>query len=58
VRRRSRPGEISLKPAGEVVVTHEDMPAKLPEDKRIHPRRPLPPVPEAPSEDAGEGRKP
>jgi hypothetical protein len=39
------PRPFSLKPAGEVVLTHHDAPP--PSGKqRIHPRRPLPPVPE------------
>jgi hypothetical protein len=35
-----------LLPAGEVVVSQEETAAKAPPDKRIHPRRALPPVPD------------
>jgi hypothetical protein len=38
--------EILLDSHGEVVVKHEDLPAKPPADKKIHPRRPLPLVPD------------
>jgi hypothetical protein len=31
---------------GEVVVKHEDLPAPVPEEKKIHRRRPLPLVPD------------
>ncbi len=39
--------EVTLKPGTEVVLTPKEAPAKQPEDKRIHARRPLPPIPEA-----------
>jgi hypothetical protein len=39
--------EITLQPSGEVVVTHTETAAKAPEGKQIHPRRPLPRIPEA-----------
>lgn len=39
--------EVALKPGTEVVLTPKEAPAKPPDDKRIHPRRPLPVVPEA-----------
>ena len=39
--------EIVLEPAGEVVTTAEELAAKAPSGKQIHPRRPLPLVPEA-----------
>ena len=51
--RPKRPGdaepapEVVLEPAGEVVITPEETAARAPEGKRIHPRRPLPPVPDA-----------
>ena len=38
--------ETNLEPAGEFVVEHHPVPPKGPADKTIHPRRPLPPVPE------------
>ena len=44
-------GEGPMKPAGEVTVIRQDLPPSPPEDKRIHPRRPLPLVPEAPASD-------
>lgn len=37
----------ALKPAGEVVLGHEESAAKAPAGKQIHRRRPLPPVPDA-----------
>jgi hypothetical protein len=37
---------ILLNSHGEVVVKHQDLPAKPPGDKKIHPRRPLPVVPD------------
>jgi len=40
-------GAVPLKPAGDVIVKHEEEPPQPPEVKRIHPRRPLPVVPEA-----------
>jgi hypothetical protein len=43
--------EISLPLSDEVILRHEEVPPKVPEDKRIHRRRPLPLVPEeAPKE--------
>jgi hypothetical protein len=39
--------ETRLESAGEVVVTHYTTPPKTRPDKSIHPRRPLPPVPES-----------
>ena len=47
----SSPGETHLESAGEVTLDPQDEPPKPPEGKHIHPRRPLPPVPEAPTED-------
>ena len=48
----SKPGDrITLRSAGEVVITHRESAEKAPKDKRIHPRRPMPKVPEAPPED-------
>ena len=44
----SKQSEILLEPAGEAVVTAKDLPAKTAASKRIHPRRPLPLVPDAP----------
>ena len=45
-------GETALEPAGEVEVVYQEVPPAPPEDKKIHPRRPLPKTPEAPTEDA------
>jgi len=36
----------SLRYSGEFVVQHQTLPPKPPDEKRIHPRRPLPRVPE------------
>jgi hypothetical protein len=44
----SSSGKSRLPPSGEVVVTHKEEAAKPPEDKHIHPRRPLPLIPQAP----------
>lgn len=48
--------ETALEPAGEVEVIYQDVPPRPPEDKKIHQRRPLPQVPEAPAEDADEAK--
>jgi hypothetical protein len=48
--------ETPLDPAGEVEVIYRDLPPRPPEDKKIHQRRPLPRVPEAPAEDADEAK--
>ncbi|HLQ00235.1 MAG TPA: hypothetical protein VK156_03835 [Candidatus Limnocylindria bacterium] len=50
-------GEFKLQSSDEVIVKHDDLPAKPPEGKKNHPRRRLPLVPEAPREDPGENRK-
>jgi len=42
-----RPEELELKPSGQVTVRIEQTPAPAPKGRRIHPRRPLPLVPEA-----------
>jgi hypothetical protein len=39
--------EVRLKPAAEAKVIHQALPPRPPEDKRIHPRRPLPLIREA-----------
>lgn len=39
--------EVELKPMGRVKVEHHDAPPPGPPDKKIHQRRPLPPVPPA-----------
>ena len=41
-----QPGEVRLTPAGKGKVRHEERPPSPPADKKIHSRRPLPPVPE------------
>ncbi|HEX8904968.1 MAG TPA: hypothetical protein VF771_09025 [Longimicrobiaceae bacterium] len=38
--------QVPLAPAGEVTLTREPMPRHTGEPRQIHPRRPLPPVPE------------
>lgn len=43
--------EVNLDYSGEVVLTPKATLPKAPERKRIHPRRPLPRVPEAPAKD-------
>jgi hypothetical protein len=45
---QSRPGEVPLEPAGEGILDYKDTFATPSEKKSIHPRRPLPLVPEAP----------
>jgi hypothetical protein len=54
--RRAHPGRIRLKPAGEAVVTYKKSFVKSPGEKRIHSRRPLPPVPGAPPEERGQNQ--
>lgn len=49
--------ETALEPAGEVEVVYKEVPPMPPEDKKIHQRRPLPQVPEAPAEDAKEPKQ-
>lgn len=49
----NRTGEFNLPLSGEVVVQHDDLPEKPPDDKKIHPRRPLPLVPDASEKDSG-----
>lgn len=51
------PAESRLESAGEFVVEHRPIPPKGPADKKIHPRRPLPPVPNAPPHPTNEGKK-
>jgi hypothetical protein len=54
-RQKKRPvGESTLKSSGEVVLRYEKTAAKAPEGKRIHSRRPLPLVPDAPSQKSQE----
>jgi hypothetical protein len=45
-------GELVLHSPGEVVVRPQDLPAGQPGGKTIHPRRPLPPVPDAAPNDS------
>lgn len=52
-----RQDEVSLEPSGEVVVIPKASLPKAPEDKRIHPRRPLPPIPDAPDEGKEDGNQ-
>ena len=47
-REDARSPQVPLESAGEVVVEHHTTPPRGPKDKQIHPRRPLPRVPEAP----------
>jgi len=41
--------QTQLEPAGEIIVEHHPTPPSGPADKQIHPRRPLPLIPDAPS---------
>jgi len=50
--REQHPVEIPLKSAGEAVFIYKKELVKSPGEKRIHSRRPLPPVPEAPDKDS------
>jgi hypothetical protein len=62
--------EKKLLPVGDVKVTYERVAPRVPEGKTIHPRRPLPPVPESseslaedeatsgPGDEAGSPKKP
>jgi len=43
-------GPVHLKPAGEAHVKPMENPVEPPTDKQIHPRRPLPLVPEGPDD--------
>lgn len=43
-------GQVHLKPAGEALVKPQERPVEPPADKQIHPRRPLPLVPEGPDD--------
>lgn len=52
----SNPRETRLEPGGEAVVTYKEMPVRPKVDKRIHSRRPLPPIPEARNEEGEEDR--
>jgi len=52
--KRRTVGETSLECVGEVVVRHEESAPPAPEGKRIHPRRPLPSVPDAKQKTADE----
>jgi hypothetical protein len=42
--------DVDLKPSGEVTIAPKESPPTSPGTRRIHPRRMLPPVPEAPPE--------
>jgi hypothetical protein len=46
-----QPIERRIESPGEVVVEHHKTPPRAPVDKQIHPRRPLPPVPDRTDED-------
>jgi len=54
--REQHPVKIPLKSAGEAVLIYKKELVKTPGEKRIHSRRPLPPVPEAPDKDAKESQ--
>jgi hypothetical protein len=43
--------DVQLKPVGQVQLTPTEKPTEPPEDKRIHPRRPLPLIPEKSTND-------
>jgi hypothetical protein len=60
VKPSSSTGNFSLTSSGEVVVSHQQEATRAPEGKRIHPRRPVPPVPltrSRPASTAEEDRK-
>jgi hypothetical protein len=44
--------ELRLKPAGEAKLEYSDLPPRAPADKRIHPRRTLPNIPDRPADDS------
>lgn len=46
--------DVPLKSIGEVQLTPTEKPSEPPEDKRIHPRRPLPLIPEKSTNDEEE----
>lgn len=48
--KRTSPAAIHLKPVGKVVVTYKQSLEKLPEDKHIHPRRPMRLIPDKEAE--------
>jgi len=45
-----RSGDTVLDPAGDVEVVYQEVPPAPPKDKKIHERRPLPRIPEAPED--------
>ena len=45
-KRKDDTAECPLESRGEAVVSHEAEPPRVPKGKRIHPRRPAPPVPD------------
>jgi len=47
--------EVPLRSMGDVVVVHQESPAKAPPQKQIHPRRPLPRIPKSRGEASREG---
>jgi hypothetical protein len=49
--KRQHGSKVRLKPAGEARVKPQENPVEPPADKQIHPRRPLPLVPEGPDDD-------
>jgi hypothetical protein len=55
VQKPSSVSEVPLRSSGEVIVTPKEAPARPLDDKQIHPRRPLPLVPDAPSTDTRDG---
>ena len=57
VQTKGSTGQFSLRSAGEAVVTHREEAAPAPPNKRIHARRPLPPVAPAPAEPATQSAK-
>jgi len=50
----SSTGEVILQSPGKATVKHDDLPAKSTDDRKIHPRRPLPLVPEAQDDPSGD----
>jgi hypothetical protein len=46
LRESAPPNEAHLRPSKEAALVYKELPRKPADDKQIHPRRPLPPIPE------------
>lgn len=53
----SQVSDVRLKPGGQVQVTPTEKPTEPPADKKIHPRRPLPLIPEKSSNSETDDRE-